>query len=99
MWLFIDNYWKHSFDYDGQCDVRNNGDHEVISFDRVDIYGIRWNHHSRTILLISAREYNSLTDTSDSEVDKLSMMQPVHTENNNSALDMESLEEMLRKVT
>jgi hypothetical protein len=27
------------------------------------------------------------------------MMQPVHAENNNSALDMESLEEMLRKVT
>lgn len=27
------------------------------------------------------------------------MVQPVHTENNNSALDMESLEEMLRKVT
>nr|KAF7432161.1 hypothetical protein H0235_005085 [Vespula pensylvanica] len=25
------------------------------------------------------------------------MVQPVHTENNNSALDMESLEEMLRK--
>lgn len=31
-------------------------------------------------------------------IDKLPMMQPVHTENNNSALDMESLEEMLRKV-
>lgn len=31
-------------------------------------------------------------------LDKLLMMQPVHTENNNSALDMESLEEMLRKV-
>lgn len=27
------------------------------------------------------------------------MVQPVRTENNNSALDMESLEEMLRKVT
>lgn len=26
------------------------------------------------------------------------MVQPVRTENNNSALDMESLEEMLRKV-
>lgn len=54
---------------------------------------------SRTIL-ISACEYNCLTETSDSSgVDKLPMMQPVHTENNNSALDMESLEEMLRKVT
>lgn len=77
--------------------MRNDGDRGVISYYRADIYDIRWNHRSRTIL-ISAHDYTILSSSDSSGVDKLPMMQPVHTENNNSALDMESLEEMLRKV-
>lgn len=77
--------------------MRNDGDHVVISFDRVDIFmtfdeiiapGRFWLVPANTIL----------SPSDSSGVDKLPMMQPVHTENNNSALDMESLEEMLRKV-